>query len=69
MEKFPDGMADGLKRLGNALQSLPLKSLAPKAAFPGANTDAAPLRGTARFASSFALNAFLDNGLTFWAIF
>ncbi|EJT71112.1 hypothetical protein GGTG_10372 [Gaeumannomyces tritici R3-111a-1] len=50
-----------------ALQSLPPKSLAPKAAPPGANTDAAPSRGAARLASSFALNALLNNGLTFVA--
>ncbi|EJT78009.1 hypothetical protein GGTG_03112 [Gaeumannomyces tritici R3-111a-1] len=46
-----------------ALQLLPLKLLAPKAPFPGANTNAVPLRETAQF--NFALDAFLDNGLTF----
>ncbi|EJT73532.1 hypothetical protein GGTG_07388 [Gaeumannomyces tritici R3-111a-1] len=50
-----------------ALQSLPLKSLAPKAVPPGANTNAAPLRGTARLVGNFALDALLDNGLTFVA--
>ncbi|EJT79801.1 hypothetical protein GGTG_04884 [Gaeumannomyces tritici R3-111a-1] len=39
----------------------------PKAALSGVNTNAAPLREAARFVGNFALNTFLDNGLTFVA--
>ncbi|EJT72142.1 hypothetical protein GGTG_09009 [Gaeumannomyces tritici R3-111a-1] len=46
-----------------ALQLLPLKLSALKAVLPGANTDAVPLREAARL--NFALDALLDNGLTF----
>ncbi|EJT79494.1 hypothetical protein GGTG_04578 [Gaeumannomyces tritici R3-111a-1] len=38
-----------------ALQLLPLKLLAPKAALPGVNTDAALLRETAQFLASAKL--------------
>ncbi|EJT75220.1 hypothetical protein GGTG_05157 [Gaeumannomyces tritici R3-111a-1] len=73
--KFPETTSFSL-----ALKSLPLKSLALKAALSGANTNAVPLQEIARFvkllknvlnnfqyrsANNFALNAFLNNGLTF----
>ncbi|EJT71553.1 hypothetical protein GGTG_10810 [Gaeumannomyces tritici R3-111a-1] len=58
IEKPLNNMANGLKRsepklpettfFSLTLQSLPLKLLTPKAALPGANTNAAPLREAAR---------------------